>query len=91
MNEEALKAMPPFPGVPTPEYLQQCQNAADSAYARQIYWEACKIIFVDSIGKLERTISGKEGLEAVDTAVKEFKSRCESGFFDVKRQTGKGE
>lgn len=68
---------------------QQLQDAADSAYARQLWWESTKIVLEDVHGKVEGIHAASQNIP--DNIVKDFIKRCESGFFDVKRQTGKGE
>lgn len=59
------------------------QDAADAAYSRQIWWEMTKLVLEKTQGI---TLSqDKTSIDVADEAVKQFKKRCESGFFDVKR------
>lgn len=68
----------------------ELQDAADSAYARQIWYETTKMRYQHVLDNV--TINNLEEFNfASDTIVNEFKPRCESGFFDVKRQARKGE
>lgn len=62
------------------------QNAADSAYARQIWWEAAKVM----LSKDCVTPNSSESMITVpDNLVKSFIQKCEQGFFDVKRESSK--
>lgn len=85
--------MPPFNGTATPEYVQQCQDAADSAYMRMIWHDVAKSVIAKRLEVIQRETlwAGEYPSILADWAATEFKFRCESGFFDVKRQTGKGE
>jgi hypothetical protein len=61
------------------EHQQQLQDVADSAYARQIWYETWKIGF----HKLNEL---KGARDMADVVAQTFITKCESGFFDVKRQ-----
>lgn len=57
---------------------QALQDAADEAFAKNIWWETMK------------TQLPERGMDdpgrRCDLVVEAFKKRCESGFFDVKRK-----
>lgn len=70
---------------------QQLQDAADSAYMKVIWWESTKIMLQDTCSKHDNVQSAEIAKAVPVKIVEDFKARCESGFFDVKRQAGKGE
>jgi hypothetical protein len=64
-------------------HQQQLQDVADSAYARQIWWEMRKELM-----KIQgwHPPNGLTDAEIADEISLDFQSRCAEGFFDVKRQ-----
>ena len=63
------------------------QNAADSAFARQVWLECTKIAASKILD--HATPSGKAFEAFPDKVTKRFIELCEQGFFDVKREGSK--